>query len=67
MVVLIQDKLKRLKGRAAGRKNTIRTENVGYAVAAHYLQAGHGHPDRQKVVVLDVVEKDIRGGDHRLT
>lgn len=45
-----------------GHKNTICTENVGYAVAAHYLQAGHGHPDTQKVVVLDVVEKDIRRG-----
>lgn len=41
----------------------MRAENVGYAVAAHYLQEGHGHPDTQKVVVLDVVEKDIRGGD----
>lgn len=63
MVVFIQNKLKRLKGRVVEHKNTIRTENVGYAVAAHYLQAGHGHPDTQKVVVLDVVEKDIRGGD----
>lgn len=62
MVVFIQDKLKRLKDRVVEHKNTMRTENMGYAVATHYLQAGHGHPDTQKVVVLDVVEKDIRGG-----
>lgn len=57
MVVFIHDKLKRLKDRVVEHKNTIRAENVGYAVAAHYLRVGHGCPDTQKVAVLDVVEK----------
>ena len=32
-------------------------------MALHYVEAGHDNPNTLKVIVLEVVEKDIRGGD----
>lgn len=53
---------RRLKDWVAEHKNVVRTKNVDYAMASHYVWTGHSNPNTLKVMVLEVVEKDIRGG-----
>lgn len=36
---------------------------VNYALALHYVQTGHENPNTLRVMVLEDVKKDIKGGD----
>ncbi len=54
---------RRLKGRLAKHKNVICTRNADYSMALHHIQAGQGNLNTLKAIILEVAEKDIRGGD----
>lgn len=55
---------RRLKDRVAEHKNAIRTKNPAYPMAVHYQQAAHPSVSSLKVMVIEVVPKPLRGGDH---
>ena len=53
-----------LKLRVAEHKALIRLQNMDYAIARHYISAGHGSPASLKFWGLEKVERSPRGGDH---
>lgn len=54
---------RKLKERFAEHKYAIRTKNIDYPMAKHFRDSGHVNINDLKVMVLEVVEKNIRGGD----
>lgn len=52
-----------LKVRIAEHKTAIRTGNLDYAMAKHYVEAGHGSPASLRFIGLERVSISIRGGD----
>ena len=53
-----------LKDRVAEHKTAIRVQNMDYAIARHYKDAGHGSPATLQFWGLEKVEESPRGGDH---
>ena len=53
-----------LKLRVAEHKAAIRLKNMDYAIARHYINAGHGSPASLKFWGLEKVERSPREGDH---
>ena len=63
MVYVGQTK-RQLKVRVAEHKAAIRSQNKDYAIARHYINAGHGSSASLKFWGLEKVEQSPRGGDH---
>lgn len=54
---------RKLKERFAEHKYAVRTLNMDYPVAKHFQAVGHTNINCLKVMVIETVEKDLRGGD----
>lgn len=54
---------RKLKERFAEHKYAIRTENLDYPIAKHFKRMGHSNINDLKIMVLEVVSNDLRGGD----
>ena len=52
-----------LKVRIGEHKTAIRTKNLEYAMARHYLQANHGSPASLKFWGIERITAPSRGGD----
>ena len=52
-----------LKIRIGEHKTAIRTGNLEYAMARHYIQANHGSPASLKFWGIEKVSSLLRGGD----
>lgn len=58
---------RRLKDRFAEHRNAIRNNNQNYPVAVHINSSPNCHMSQLKVMVLEVISKNIRGGDRERT
>ncbi len=54
---------RRLHDRLAKHKYAIRTGNMNYPMAKHFIQAKHGTDSNLKVIGIEQVSLNIRGGD----
>uniref|UniRef100_A0A8C2ET96 Hydroxysteroid (17-beta) dehydrogenase 2 n=1 Tax=Cyprinus carpio TaxID=7962 RepID=A0A8C2ET96_CYPCA len=53
----------RLRDRVAEHRYAIRTGNMNYPMAKHYIDAKHGSDSTLRVVGIEAVRLDARGGD----
>lgn len=54
---------RKLKERVAEHKYAIRTQNLDYPMAKHFKNVGHKNINELKVMVLEVIDNNPRGGD----
>lgn len=54
---------RRLRDRLAEHKYAIRTQNPSYPMAVHFREAGHTDLSSVKIMAIEVINKNIRGGD----
>ncbi|XP_026098621.1 uncharacterized protein LOC113069710 [Carassius auratus] len=54
---------RRLRDRVAEHRYAIRTGNMNYPMAKHYIDAKHGSDSTLRVVGIEAVRLDARGGD----
>lgn len=58
---------RRLRGRFGEHKYAIKTKNLNYPIAKHFGSSTQCNPNDLAVMVIEVVQKSIRGGDRLRT
>ena len=58
---------RRLRDRFGEHKYAIKTKNMNYPIAKHFQSSTQCNPTDLKVMVIEVIQKNIRGGDRLRT
>ena len=62
-LVYVGQTKRQLKARISEHKTAIRTKNMDYAMARHYVEAGHGSVASLKFWGIEKIAPKSRGGD----